>query len=296
VSETTGNGNDPSVTIAAAEPPRRRSSLPILILAVLFVVATFLTWYFTWFGRELSDADISKYLADEKHPRHVQHALLRIQDRMEKGSPGARQWYPRLLELSGNPETEYRLTVAWVMGFDNKSEEFHQALLKLLKDAEPIVRRNAALALIRFNDARGRAELLATLEPYPVVAAAEGVVSSTLNEGSPISRGTLLARIAPVDNKSVELRAPLSGKIEKVVAPNGSKVGVGDTVLTITSDEESVWEVLRGLSLIGEGEDLPEIERYARGVGSLPDRIKQQAALTAKIIRARLNQKENSKQ
>ncbi len=291
-----GKGNDPGVTIAAPDATRRRSSLPILILAVLFVAATFLTWYFTWFGRELSDADTSKYLADEKHPRHVQHALLQIRDRLEKGSPSARQWYPRLLELAGDPETEYRLTVAWVMGSDNKSEEFHQALLKLSKDPEPIVRRNAALALVRFNDASGRGELLATLEPYPVVAAAEGVVSSTLNEGSPISRGTLLARIRQADNKSVELRAPLSGKIEKVVAPNGSNVGAGNTVLTITSDEESVWEVLRGLSLIGEAEDLPEIEGYARGVGSLPDRIKQQAALTAKVIRARLNQKENSKQ
>jgi hypothetical protein len=263
---------------------------------MLFVIATFLTWYFTWFGRGLSDADISKYLADEKHPRHVQHALLQIQDRLEKGSPSVRQWYPRLLELAVDPETEYRLTVAWVMGSDNKSVEFHQALLKLLRDPEPIVRRNAALALVRFNDASGRGELLATLEPYPVVAAAEGVVSSTLNEGSPVSRGTLLARIGQADNKSVELRAPLSGKIEKVVAPNGSSVGAGNTVLTITSDEESVWEVLRGLSLIGEAEDLPEIERYARGVGSLPDRIKQQAAVTAKIIRARLNQKQNSKQ
>ena len=290
-----GNGNNATVTVAAPEA-RRRSSLPILILAVLFVIATFLTWYFTWFGRGLSDADISKYLADEKHPRHVQHALLQIQDRLEKGSPSARQWYPRLLELAGDPETEYRLTVAWVMGSDNKSEEFHRVLLRLLKDPEPIVRRNAALALVRFNDASGRGELLATLEPYPVMAAAEGVVSSTLNEGSPVSRGTLLARIGQADNKSVELRAPLSGKIEKVVAPNGSKASPGNTVLTITSDEESVWEVLRGLSLIGEAEDLPEIERYARGVGSLPDRIKQQAALTAKIIRARLNQKGNSKQ
>jgi len=46
------------------------------------------------------------------------------------------------------------------MGYDNKSEEFHQALLKLLRDTEPLVRRNAALALIRFSDASGRADLL----------------------------------------------------------------------------------------------------------------------------------------
>jgi hypothetical protein len=287
-----GNANNPGVSVAPAAAPRRRSQFPILLLAILFVMATFLTWYFTWFGRELSDADITRYLSDEKQPRHVQHALLQVQDRMEKGNANARQWYPRLLALAGSPETEYRLTVAWVMGYDNRSGEFHQALLKLLKDAEAIVRRNAALALVRFNDASGRGELLATLKPYPVNATAAGVVSSTLNEGSPVSHGTLLARIIKVDSQIVELRSPLTGRIEKVVTPNGSRVGAADTVLTITSDTESIWEVLRGLSLVGQAEDLLDIERYARGVDSLPDRIKEQAALTAKTIRSRLNQKE----
>jgi hypothetical protein len=58
---------------------------PILILATLFVAASFLAWYFSWFGRELSDVDIAKYLADDKNPRHVQHALTQIQQRMERG-------------------------------------------------------------------------------------------------------------------------------------------------------------------------------------------------------------------
>src|SRR5678815_1847765 len=93
-----------------------KGNRPILILAALFVVATSLAWYFSWFGRELSDADISKYLADEKNPRHVQHALLQIQQRMEKGDGSAKNWYPQLVTLSGNLETEYRLTVAWLMG------------------------------------------------------------------------------------------------------------------------------------------------------------------------------------
>ena len=88
-------------------------SKPILFLAILFVSATFLAWYFSWFGRELSDADISKYLADEKNPRHVQHALLQIQQRMERGDTSAKNWYPQLVTLSGNPETVFRLTVAW---------------------------------------------------------------------------------------------------------------------------------------------------------------------------------------
>lgn len=286
----TENGNIQSGPIDLPPGRRRRSSFPILVLALLFVVATFLTWYFTWFGRELSDTDITRYLSDEKHPRHVQHALLQIQDRMQKGNTNLHQWYPRLVELAGNPEMEYRLTVAWVMGYDNKAKEFHQALLKLLQDLEPIVRRNAALALVRFNDASGRAELLATLKPYSVNASSAGVISSTLNEGSPISHGTLLARITKPDNQTVELRSPLTGKIERVVAHNGSVVGVAAPVLTINSDAESIWEALRGLALIGQEDDLSEIDRYARGVDSLPDRIKQQATLTTKTIQSRLSQ------
>src|SRR5918911_5261377 len=130
------NGNHPEVKVTEV---RRRvpGSGPILLLAALFVAATFLAWYFSWFGRELSDADISKYLADENNPRHVQHALLQIQQRMERGDASAKNWYPQLVALSRNPETEYRLTVAWLMGFDNTSQEFHNALLKLLEDPEP---------------------------------------------------------------------------------------------------------------------------------------------------------------
>ena len=100
-----------------SQPNRIRASGPILILAALFLVATFLAWYFTWFGRGLSDADISKYLNDTRNPRHVQHALLQIQHRIERGDPSARNWYPQILTLSSSPETEFRLTVAWLMGF-----------------------------------------------------------------------------------------------------------------------------------------------------------------------------------
>src|SRR5215211_9470316 len=177
----TGNGNHPEIGVSEA---RRRvpGSGPILILAGLFIAATFLAWYFSWFGRELSDADISKYLADEKNPRHVQHGLLQVQHRMERGDGSAKSWYPQLIVLSGSPETEFRLTVAWLMGFDNQSQEFHNALLKLVRDQEPIVRRNAALALVRFNDPSGHEELLAVLRPYSVKSPADGVVESSLHE------------------------------------------------------------------------------------------------------------------
>lgn len=280
------NGNNPDVKIATPEIKRLRASGPILLLAILFVVGAFLTWYFTWFGRNLSDADIAQYLVDEKHPRRVQHALLQIQQRIERGDPNARQWYPRILTLASNPETEFRLTVAWLMGFDNKSEEFHQALLKLVKDPEPIVRRNAALALVRFNDPSGRQELLETLVPYQVKATVEGEIASTLKEGSEVARGTLLARLIQPHTKNVEIRSPLPGKIERINTPPGSKVVQGTTILTISSDEDSIWEALRGLALIGKPEDLSLIERYTQGAH--PERIRKQAALTASAIKSRV--------
>jgi len=284
------NGNHPDIRVAEV---RRRvpGSGPILLLAVLFVAATFLAWYFSWFGRELSDADISKYLADENKPRHVQHALLQIQQRMERGDSGGKTWYPQLIALSRNPETEFRLTVAWLMGFDNQSKEFHAALLKLLQDQEPIVRRNAALALVRFDDHSGRDELVSALRPYAVKSPADGVVASILQEGATVARRSLLARIQQADGKVVELRSPLSGRINKIVKPNGSQVSRDDEVLNLNSDEQSVWEALRGLSLVGTADDLQLVGSYAAST-EVSTRIKDQASLTAKSIESKRSPKE----
>src|SRR6185436_12191674 len=115
-------------------------------------------------------------------------ALLQIQQRLERGDASAKNWYPQLIVLSGSPETEFRLTVAWLMGFDNTSPEFHNALLKLVHDQEPIVRRNAALALVRFNDPSGREELISMLKPYVLKAPVDGVVASSMHEGSTVNR------------------------------------------------------------------------------------------------------------
>ncbi|HEU4871168.1 MAG TPA: hypothetical protein VFT08_09990 [Pyrinomonadaceae bacterium] len=281
-----GNGNHPG--IRAVEVRRRApASKWILLLAVLFVVATFLAWYFTWFGRELSDADISKYLNDVNNPRHVQHALNQIQDRIERGDGSAKQWYPQLVTLSGNPETEFRLVTAWVMGFDNKSPEFHEALKKLVQDQEPLVRRNAALALVRFNDPSGRGEVLAILIPYPVKAPVGGVIASSLKEESQVARGTLLARIQEPDGTVTELRSPLPGRINKMFKTNGAQVSAGDEVLSLNSDEASVYEALRALTIIGTKEDVPVVQSYT---SSPSKRIKEQADLTAKILQNRHTQ------
>src|SRR6185436_7929855 len=84
-------------------PKRRRASLPLIIVAGLFIIVPFLTWYGTWFGRDLSDQDITAYLADEKNPRHIQHALSRVEERIERGDPATRKFYPQIIALAKSP-------------------------------------------------------------------------------------------------------------------------------------------------------------------------------------------------
>jgi HEAT repeat protein len=284
----TGNNSHPKkADVGATAAPRRRSPWPLIVLAALFIIVPFLTWYGTWFGRSLSDAEIEKYLNDERSPRHVQTALNQIEERMEKNDAGVRRWYPRIVELAYSPVTELRKTAAWVMGNDNKSEEFHQTLLRLLGDSEPVVRRNAALQLIRFGDGRGRAELRAILQPYTVNAPAAGSVASTLPTGSRVVEGTTLCRLKQADGQTREVRSPLPGKIASVSVAAGAEVVEGSALLTIVSDGSFVYEALRGLFLVGELEDLPDVRRYAEGVEGMPEQVKQQAAQTAKAIERR---------
>src|SRR6185295_15355260 len=141
------NGNESGVVIPA--PRRRPSNIWLIIVAALFIIVPFLTWYLTWFGRSLSDDKIAEYLADDQHPRNIQHALAQIEARMEKNEASVKKFYPRIVELAKNSNAEVRKTVAWVMGQDNTSEECHPALLSLLSDTEPLVRRNAPLQLVR---------------------------------------------------------------------------------------------------------------------------------------------------
>lgn len=283
----TDNGNNPEMTVIVPARNRLRASGPILILAILFVVGSFLAWYFTWFGRGLSDAEITKYLADVNHPRHVQHALLQVQQRIERGDSSAKQWYPQIVALADNPETEFRLTVAWSMGADNTSAEFHNALRKLLTDQEPIVRRNAALALVRFGDSRGGGEIASILHHFTVKAPTTGAFVSSLSSGNQVSRGALLARIQGSNREIATVRSPLNGTVDVIFATNGHNISTGDPLLTLKSDEQSIWEALRALSIVGQAEDLWLVERYVSEAEPVSERTKHQAALTASAIKSR---------
>lgn len=277
-----GNGDK-----TEALAPRQRSTWPLIILAALFIIVPFLTWYTTWFGRDLSDEEIAKYLADEKNPRHIQHALSQIEARIEKGDPNVKKFYPQIVSVSKSPTGEIRKTAAWVMGQDNSAPEFHQALGGLLDDTEPLVRRNAAVQLVRFGDASGRPELRAMLQPYDVHSPMAGTIVSLLAAGSKVKAGGLLARIRDLSGTVQEFRSPLDGAIGKIVVREGEPVAAGRTVLWLTPDRATVNDALRALQYVGTKEDLPLIEATSQGNAASDAEIKQQSVVTAKAIEAR---------
>ena len=281
------NANEGNRQVSArAGPGKRRASWPLIILATLFIVVPFLTWYGTWFGRRLSDEDIAKYLADDQNPRHIQHALSLIEERIEGGDPNVRKFYPQVVALTKSPVGEVRKTTAWVMGQDNSSAEFHQALLSLLDDGEPLVRRNAALQLVRFGDASGRPEFRAMLQTFPAKSLIAGTVASLLAEGATVKAGGLLARIRDASGTMQEFRAPVDGAINKLAVKEGETVSAGQTIVWLTPDRATVIDALRGLLYVGTPEDLPVIDAYA-GNAANEAALRDLANQAAKAIRAR---------
>src|SRR6202142_1872968 len=137
-----------------------RNRLLFFATAWLIVLMPFLFWWNTWFGRHLSDKQLSEYLNDDKHPRHIQHALVQLGERLGHRDTTATRWYPELVRLAAHPVEEVRNTDAWVMGQDTSAAGFHEALLKMLTDSSPVVRGNAALSLVRFGDASGRPQIV----------------------------------------------------------------------------------------------------------------------------------------
>lgn len=276
--ETMSNGSPAS--------PRRIPLQYLLLAVVIFVLAPFLSWYGTWFGRPLTDSQIGEYLRDPK-ARKVQHALWKVAERIQNGDSTVRQWYPKICALAGSSIPEIRINVAWVMGQDNRAEEFHRALLPMLEDRDPLVRHNAALALVRFQDASGRPELVDMLRPFAVRAPREGTLTFRLKVEDTVGRGTLLARIAAGEAEPVEVRSPLPGRFQGMLVKDGAHVKAGDQLLTLAPGVEQVWESLRALYLVGAAEDLPDVERFTRGSSDLPPSVRQQAELTAQAIRKR---------
>ncbi|HTQ53834.1 MAG TPA: HEAT repeat domain-containing protein [Bryobacteraceae bacterium] len=261
---------------------RQRAYLLVTLFALLLVLFPFLFWYLTWFGRKLTDPQIAAYLADREKPRHAQHALVQIGERMSRHDPSAAQWYPEVVRLSASPYLELRETSAWIMGQDHTYAPFHDALAKLLHDPQPLVRRNAALALSNFNDPAARPELLAMLRPSTIASPAAGLLHYRLKLGEYVNAGTLVAHVG-----TTEVRSALPGEVRDLTRRDGATVAPGDPLVELSADKEHAWEALRALWIVGTPADLDEIERFSRALPGMPEKVQEQAMLTMQAIKAR---------
>jgi biotin carboxyl carrier protein len=279
-----------TIEMAGESKPRAsfggRWTYGILIVAFLFVLMPFLFWNATWFGRPMNDAQIAKALADRTHPREIQHALAQLETRIEAHDSGVKKWYPQIAALANDPVDEIRVTDAWVMGQDNTSEEFHRALLQMLKDPNVMVQRNAALSLVRFNDDTGHPQILAMLRPYEMASPLAGTLDTRLKPGDTVNPGTMIAHIEASGKKN-EIRATVPGTLIRWLAGDHANIAAGQPLVTLAPSEGMVWEALRALYIVGRSEDLSEVEQVARAAYGSSPQIGQQAQSTARAIRDR---------
>lgn len=267
-------------------PMPRRTRILFYLVAWLIVLMPFLFWRGTWFGRPLTDAEIAKYLHDDQKPRHIQHALVQIGERINRGDRNIGQWSADLVRLASYPVEEVRNTDAWIMGQDNSNQQFHQALLSMLSDTSPQVRSNAALALVRFGDATGRPQIVAMLKPLVVTAPIAGRVTGVARAGEPANHGTVLVKLDD-RGKLMEVRAPISGHIRAIEAQPGADVAQGARLAVLNPGDQQVWEALRALYIVGQSDDLTAIAPYKNPTHEFSQRIAQQAAATEKAIQER---------
>jgi hypothetical protein len=270
----------------------RTQKLLFFLVAWLICLMPFLFWWNTWFGRKLSDQQLNEYLHDAKKPRHIQQALVQVGERITRHDATAKQWYPELVQLAGDPVEEVRNTDAWIMGQDPTGAGFHEALLKMLNDPSPMVRGNAALSLVRFGDATGRSQIVALLQPAQISSPQSGRIVDSDRPGTSIHQGGLIAKVQYGNEQTAEIRSPIPGRIRSV-AGTGANVAAGAEIAVVDPSTEQVWEALRALYLIGQPDDLPAILPYERDLADISNDVRQQAVETEKAIRDRASKPSN---
>lgn len=281
--------DDSSPKLKTAPPKRsmsRAQKFLFFLTAWLICLMPFLFWWNTWFGRKLSDRQVTEYLHDTKKPRHIQQALVQVGERITRNDASSKQWYPDLVKLAADPVEEVRNTDAWVMGQDTSGEGFHQTLLKMLGDSSSMVRGNAALSLVRFGDASGREQILALLQAAKIIAPQAGRIVDSDRPGTAIHKGGLIAKLQTKPGEVEEIRSPIPGRIRSVVG-GGANLNAGSEIAVVDPASEQVWEALRALYLIGQPDDLQAVRAYERDLPDISNDVRRQALETDQAIQKR---------
>ena len=280
----------PTLPVNQVQVPKpgmsRTQKLLFFLTAWLICLMPFLFWWNTWFGRKLSDQQLTEYLHDTKKPRHIQQALVQVGERITRQDSTAKQWYPDLLRLAADPVEEVRNTDAWVMGQDTSGAGFHETLLKMLSDSSQMVRGNAALSLVRFGDATGRPQILTLLQAAEIASPESGRIVDADRPGTAIHQGGLIAKLEFGNKQIAEIRSPIPGRIRSV-AGTGANISAGAEAAVVDPANDQVWEALRALYLVGQPDDLAAIRPYERDLPDISNDVRRQAIETEQAIRTR---------
>ncbi len=266
--------------------PSRKYPWAIAVVVVLFVVIPFLSWYGTWFGRQLSDSQMESYLNDQHKPRNVQHALEQIVTRINQHDDTVKRWYPDVSSLADYPVPQVRTTAAWAMQYDNSYVGFHQALLKMLNDEYSSVRHQAALSLVVFGDSASRSELVEMLKSTTLLAESAGIVELFVKEeGIAVAANGPVARIKEDDGQVKAVHTIDVGRVESVLVSDGARVEAGSELMRLLPSPDQAREALKALSYVGQSDDIPSVQRYTGQLPGMPDDIRKQALSTLEAIR-----------
>jgi len=260
----------------------RRNKILMAVVLIVSILIPALFWQSVWFGRSLSPEQIEQQLAAPASAREIQHALALVEQLIRAGDDQASRYYPAISRLSTHEREEVRTLAAWVMGQGTSSSLFRETLLQMLEDSHPLVRRNAALGLVRFSDRSGLAILRLMLEPFPIQAPAGGVVRFQVGQGDVVSPGSVIARLES-DRQESSIPAQLSSRVFELLAEEGQPVAGGQSIATLAAPSDHVWEALRALYLVGETEDLPAVRSFIDNQ-NYSSELRDQARLTAERL------------
>ena len=176
------------------------------------------------------------------------------------------------------------------MGQDNTAPEFHQALLPMLNDPNPMVQRNAALSLVRFQDDSGHAQIVSMLQPYVMEAPLAGVLSTRLKAGDIVNPGTLVGHIevSREEQRSPRERTRHGGPLARAERRDSYALASQSSRWLPTK----AWPGKRCARYFSQARpnDLPYVKRFVRGIRRHVAPSGAQAQATARAIQDRANQ------
>lgn len=235
----------PTLRLPALLPPRgtpQRLKLIIGAAVMLLIVLPLAFWGLVWFGLPMDGDEIAQALGEPVRPTLAQRTLLEMGEKVSRGHRYLRRWYPRIAALSEHPSEELRRTAAWFMGQDPSSSAFQHRLAEMLKDPAPLVRRQAALSLAAFRDARAVAPLRAMLSASIITAPLAGPLEYRVLVGDTVRPVTVLARVA-----DTEVHAQVPGRVARLLAPDGSQVTKNQPLIELEPDAEAARQAQRAL-------------------------------------------------